>query len=368
MKPQNIHKAELFVDSWQVKHQSDGSLQEEFVGKVPIIEESSMLYLGHVISKNGSNMPNITHKTNKSIGTQKQIVKLVEPLSIYTFESAVIYIESLLRSRILYSSETMVNIKETEYRALEKTEESVIQKILKTTRSCSRHLLYLETGMLPARFQVQRQVLNLLQYILQQPPDSLLFKVFKALENHPTKKDWLSGAREILQNFEIKMSFEEITIMKAAKYKNIVKLQARNIAFKYLLEKQEKGKKGKLISYHQIEMADYLLPECTLSGNDKTDLFAFRCEVNILPNNFGNSDLCEFSCKEFMNNEHLLNCPVLNEGQAISLKIEQVLNGNIEEKIQVLRKLQENYAKLTKYHDSLKNTEQREQGKKQSET
>ena len=140
MKPQNIHKAELFVDSWQVKHQSDGSLQEEFVGKVPMIEESSMLYLGHVISKHGSNMPNITHKTNKSIGTQKQIVKLVEPLSLYTFESAVIYIESLLRSRILYSSETMVNIKETEYRALEKTEESVMQKILKTTRSCSRHL------------------------------------------------------------------------------------------------------------------------------------------------------------------------------------------------------------------------------------
>ena len=69
-----------------------------------------------------------------------------------------------------------------------------------------------------------------------------------------------------------------------------------------------------------------------------------------------------------MKNEHLLICPVLIEGQAINLKIEQVLNGNIEEKIQVLRKLQENYAKLTKYHDSLKNTEQREQGKKQSET
>ena len=60
-----------------------------------------------------------------------------------------------------------------------------------------------------------------------------------------------------------------------------------------------------------------------------------------------------------MINEHLLICPVLNEGQAISLKIEQILNGNIEEKIQVLRKLQENYTKLTKYHDSLKNTEER---------
>ena len=61
-----------------------------------------------------------------------------------------------------------------------------------------------------------------------------------------------------------------------------------------------------------------------------------------------------------MNNEHLLNCPVFNEGQPTSLKIEQVLNGNIEEKIQGLRILQANNAQLTKHHDSLKNTEQRE--------
>ena len=90
-------------------------------------------------------------------------------------------------------------------------------------------------------------------------------------------------------------------------------------------------------------MADYLLPECSLSGTDKTDWFAFRCEVNTLPNNIGKSDLCEFSCQEFMNNEHLFNCPVRNEGQPTDLKIEQLLNGNIEEKIQVLRKLQANY-------------------------
>ena len=201
MKPQSCHKSELFVDSWKIKHQTDGTMEEEFVGKVPMMEESSLVYLGYVLSKDGSNLPNITHKINKYIGTQKQIVKIVEPLALYTFTSAVIYIESLLRSRILYASETMINIKESEFRALEKTEESVIQKVLKTTRSCSRHLLYLETGMIPARFQVQRQVLNLLQYILQQPADSLLFKVWKALENHPTRKDWLSGAKEILRLF-----------------------------------------------------------------------------------------------------------------------------------------------------------------------
>ena len=48
-------------------------------------------------------------------------------------------------------------------------------------------------------------------------------------------------------------------------------------------------------------MADYLLPECSMSVNNKTYMFAFRCDMNTLPNNV-----------EHMNNEHLLNCVYLN--------------------------------------------------------
>ena len=232
---------------------------------------------------------------------------------------------------------------------MERIEESVLQKLFKTTRSCSRHLLYLEAGIIPARFQVQRQVLNFLQYIVQQPQESLLYKVFKSLENHPTKKDWISGAKESLRIFNIQMTIENIREMKPSKFKNIVKNQAQKAAFDYLTEKQKKGKKGKLIRYTKIEMADYLLPECALSVENKTDLSAFRCDMNMLPNNFGKTELCEMSCKEPMNNEHLLKCIVLNEENPCYLELEQLRNGNISEKIVVLKKLQENSKRRTEY-------------------
>ena len=119
MKPQYGHRTELFVDTWKLKHLAKGRFEEEFVGKVAMNQENSLMYLGHVLSKDGSNMPNILHKRNKTISTQKQIINLVKPLALYTFESAVIYLESLLRSSILYASETMTNVKESEYRAIE---------------------------------------------------------------------------------------------------------------------------------------------------------------------------------------------------------------------------------------------------------
>ena len=136
MKPEIVPKSELFVDKWNLMHTEDGPFYEEFIGKVPMKEENKFVYLGHVLSKDGSNMPNIIHKENKSIGTQRTIVKLVEPLSVYTFESAVIYVESLIRSSILYSSEAMIHIKKLEYRAFENIQESVIQKVVGTTGTC----------------------------------------------------------------------------------------------------------------------------------------------------------------------------------------------------------------------------------------
>ena len=137
VKPQEFHKPNLSVDDWKLVHTKSGRIKETYVGKVHVKEENSLVYLGYVLSNKGSNMPNINHMRNKSIGTQRQIPKLIKNLGLYAFESGLTYIEALLRSSILYGSETMQNVKEVEWREIEKIEDSVIQKMVGTLRSCS---------------------------------------------------------------------------------------------------------------------------------------------------------------------------------------------------------------------------------------
>ena len=43
-------------------------------------EDIYFVYLSHVLSKDGGNMPNIIHKEKKSTGTQIQIANILEPL------------------------------------------------------------------------------------------------------------------------------------------------------------------------------------------------------------------------------------------------------------------------------------------------
>ena len=61
--------SELFVDSWQLKHTEEGDAEQKFIGKVKMEEKDCLLYLGYMLSSTGSNLPNIRHKNQKSIGT-----------------------------------------------------------------------------------------------------------------------------------------------------------------------------------------------------------------------------------------------------------------------------------------------------------
>ena len=84
-------------------------------------------------------------------------------------------------------------------------------------------------------------------------------------------------------------------------------------------------------------------------------MFAFRCEMNNLRNNFGKVEMCEFSCKETMNNKHLLSCVYMNQGEPHKLEIEQLRNGNLNEKTEVLKILIENSERRLKHIESRTN-------------
>ena len=80
------------------------------------------------------------------------------------------------------------------------------------------------------------------------------------------------------------------------------------IALRDLLERKQRGEKGREIIYQDISMADYLLPEATLSVTEKLELFAARTEMNENSYNYGNKIVCELGCQEAQTNRHICMC------------------------------------------------------------
>ena len=87
---------------------------------------------------------------------KKQIQFLIKNLGKYTFESSMIYVNSLLRSSILFAAEAMYNVNETECRNIERIEEDIMRNIFDTGKGCVGYQLFFEAGQLPARIVIKK--------------------------------------------------------------------------------------------------------------------------------------------------------------------------------------------------------------------
>ena len=270
---------------------------------------------------------------------------MVKDLGKYTTECGFIYLNSLLRGSILYGAEAMINTKEEDFRKIEQIEEQQMRLLFQTNKSCPLHLLYLESGQAPARFEIKRMAINFYQYILQQKEDSLLNRMLSAQKENPVKNDFYQSVNLYIQEFGISSTDEEIRSMKPMPFKKIVKEKSKEAAFQYLSDKQSAGKKGKYIKYFGLTMAEYLLPEANLSIEEQREVFSIRCRTNPLPANRGITEYCTTQCGEILDNSHIFKCNNLNE-PGHEFEIDKVLNGFTSEIKSHLEIWRRNIAKL----------------------
>ena len=117
-------KNHLHIDNWSEKHNKNNHLTESFEGNVPMKNVADQKYLGLTPSEIGCNVKSIIEKRKQANGIIREIQFLIKGLGKFTFEGAMIYLNSLLRSSILFAAKAMYNLKENELRLLERIEET----------------------------------------------------------------------------------------------------------------------------------------------------------------------------------------------------------------------------------------------------
>ena len=185
-RPETVLNSQLAVDSWNTEHienmnTGESELDEKYEGRIQIDKTENQKYLGFLLSSKGDNMKNIASVKNKSIGIIRKLFAKLESLKLrkYFFECAIIFLNVMLRSSILYASETYYGLSEFQIRQIERIEESFLRKMFKTSRGCPISQLYLESGHIPARFQIIKNRLLFFKYILSQDSKSLINKFLK---------------------------------------------------------------------------------------------------------------------------------------------------------------------------------------------
>lgn len=345
---EKVLKSKLFVDKWSVEHKEnratgDTDLVEKYEGQVEIASCDEQKYLGFVISNKSDNMANIRAIKNRSFGIIKKIFSKLNSLNLnkYYFECGIIFMNVMLRSSILHGSECYYNLKEQEIRQLERIEESFMRQLLKTKKSCPINQLYTELGQLPARFDIMKLRLFFLKYILNQDPQSGIYRMYHLQLENPKRGDWASTCRKNMKDLNVNLSNEEIRKMSKNVFKNLIRKKCKEKGFEYLMKRR--GKKGQNIKYSCLKMSEYLLPNQEFSIENQRNIFEIRNNMTNIASNFTSEEKNESVCicGERDNMKHIFICEQLNKEQPTE-EYEQIYGENLIKMKYVLNRFNEN--------------------------
>ena len=308
---------DLYVGGWKMKNikNVDTGSQE----RIETFEESEQIesveqekYLGDIISIDGKYTKTIQNRINKGEGAITNILQILQNIYLgkYHFVAAAALRNSLLISSMLFNCETWYNVPNVEIERLERIDEQCIRRIMKAPHGTPKVLLYLEMGLTPIRFIIQKRRLMFLQYILQENKDSLINKFLKIQIKTPTKQDWGSLVVKDIEDLDINLTLDEIENLSKRAFKKIVNDQLKMHAFIQLQNK--KKSKSKDVIHENLDMEEYLAP----NDNDESvhaKQFAFKCRARMLNlkynmKNKGKDIACSACGEEEETLLHILQC------------------------------------------------------------
>ena len=179
-------------------------------------ERANEKYLGDIISIDGRNIQNIKARVAKSSGIISRILSILDgiPFGQYFYEVAIILRNSLLLSSLLCNSESWYNVTEAELNLIESVDLQFFRRILNVPKSTPKEMFYLEFGCIPLRHIVRKRRLMFLHYVLNEDPNSMLYRLLMTQMKWRKKKDWIVQVLTDLKELKMDKDLEKIKQIK----------------------------------------------------------------------------------------------------------------------------------------------------------
>ena len=285
------------------------------VHEADISQKDHETYLGDVICSSGSNNRNIQNRVNRGVGAVSEIISTLNQVSLghYHFEMALIFRDSSLISKLVYSSEVWYNITNDQYKKLEEIDEMFMRKIFNLPRSAPRVSLYAECGKLPIRYIIKTRRLLYYWHILHLEEKELVYKFYLGQKLKPSRNDWILTVQKDMHEIGLQLTDREIKEMNQDKFRTIVKSKIYASASNYLSSKR--GSKTAHLKF-DIKPSDYLF-STELNVEEVQNLFKLRTRTIDVKDNqessYKNNMWCRTCCLVKESQEHIFECHAIRK-------------------------------------------------------
>ena len=315
------------------------------------------VYLGDVISADGTNTANIKARISKGNGILSQIRDYLETVSFgaHYFKIALLLRESLLLNGILTNCDCWYGLTESELVDLESLDLAFFRNLFEVPQSVPTVSLFLETGSFRIRTIIKMRRIIYLQYLLKLDRTEMLSKFFFAQWNSPVKSDWTTEVMDNLIEMGLPTSLEIIQKMSKYSFKKLVKKHATRFELDTLLEIKEIKAKSKMknLMYTELKIQDYLLLK-GMNASQAKALFKFRVRMAPFGENFRGGQarvICPLCQNHPDGQEESFTCTIVNKVMDVRGQYSQIFgqkfSGELVKTIQNIYNYREEYRKLS---------------------
>ena len=131
----------------------------------PMRVEELYRYLGDIFNSKGDNVALCKHRIDKSVGSTIEIISMCKETNFGKHQIYTIY-QSVFLPRLIYNCESWSNVTLKDISNLQDAQLNFLRRVMEVPKSTPIAALFLELGILPIQYEIEKRQLVFLKKIL----------------------------------------------------------------------------------------------------------------------------------------------------------------------------------------------------------
>ena len=209
-----------------------------------VIPASVITYLGDLFNEKGNNDNLMQDRVNRGTKAMITIMAMMSETDVgdqYINVMLLLY-RSLFLSTVLFNSQTWSKLRKKDIDVLRTMQQKFLKRIIGVSSSTCNASVFLELGVLPIEYEIEKRQLMYLHRILQLPVDDPVYKMFDNMRdlNDAGEQNWWTGIVRMMDKYQL--DIEVIKSLSKETFGAQVRKAVSENAFT-VLYKESKGKK-----------------------------------------------------------------------------------------------------------------------------
>ena len=139
----------------------------------PMKVEETFKYLGDTFNSKGNNVALCKHRVDKSVGSIIEIISLCKETNFgkHQIFSMVVMYQSVFLPGLIYNCESWSNLTHKDISNLQGAQLKFLRRVMEVPKSTPTAALFLELGILPIQYEIEKRQLVFLKNILDRQND-----------------------------------------------------------------------------------------------------------------------------------------------------------------------------------------------------